>query len=76
MFSSSFWKAAAERALKTFAQTLAALAGTNAVNILSMNIGDSLKAALAAAALSVLTSIASAKIGYNGPSLANETLAD
>lgn len=76
MLTNSFMKAAFERAIKTFAQTLVALAGTNAIDVLSLNIGDSLKAAGAAAALSILTSIASNGIGAAGPSLAGETLSD
>lgn len=73
MFLVSFWKASAERALKTFAQTVVALVGTNAANLLTVGFLDSLKAGLVAAALSVLTSVASSKFGPNyGPSLTSE----
>ena len=40
MFSPLFLKDAAERAVATFAQTLVALVGTNAVDILSVNLAD------------------------------------
>ena len=61
MFDPKFLKDVAERAVATFAQTLVALVGTNAVDILSVGLGDSLKAAGVAAALSVLKSVAAAK---------------
>ena len=62
-----FWLAVLERAVKTFAQVLAA------ANIVAW--GDfalSANAAAVAAVLSVLTSIASAGAGFYGPSLATE----
>lgn len=59
--SKEFWIASAERALKTFAQTLLALLGTDAVGVLNADLGQSALAALAAAGLSVLTSVSTAK---------------
>jgi len=67
VFTKAFWIAAVERAIKTFAQFLAA------VSIISW--GDlrmSLSGAGLAALLSLVTSMASARFGYSGPSLANE----
>ena len=61
MFDPLFLKDAAERAVSTFAQTLVALVGTNAVDMLTVGIGDSLKAAGVAAALSFVKSFAAAK---------------
>jgi len=61
MFQPSFLKDAAERAISTFAQTLVALVGTNAVDILSVNLGDSLKASAVAAGLSLVKSFAAAR---------------
>jgi len=61
MFEPKFLKDVAERAVATFAQTLVALVGTNAVDILSVGIGDSLKAAAVATGLSVVKSVAAAK---------------
>lgn len=61
MFETNFLKDVAERAIATFAQTLVALVGTNAVDILNVGMGDSLKAAAVAAGLSVVKSVAAAK---------------
>jgi hypothetical protein len=61
MFSPTFLKDAAERAVATFAQTLVALVGTNAVDILSVGFADSLKAAAVAGGLSLVKSIAAAR---------------
>lgn len=73
MFEASFIKDVAERAVATFAQTLVALVGTNAVDILTVGIGDSLKAAAVAAGLSVVKSVAAAKgpIGDSSASAVN-----
>lgn len=73
MFEASFLKDVAERAVATFAQTLVALVGTNAVDILSVGLGDSLKAAAVAAGLSVVKSVAAAKgpIGDTSCSVVN-----
>lgn len=61
MFTSTFLKDAAERAVATFAQTLVALVGTNAVDILSVNLADSVKAAAVAGGLSLIKSYAAAR---------------
>lgn len=73
MFTSTFLKDAAERAVSTFAQTLVALVGTNAVDILSVNLGDSLKAAAVAGGLSLVKSYAAARgpIGDSSASVVN-----
>lgn len=73
MFEATFIKDVAERAVATFAQTLVALVGTNAVDILSVGLGDSLKAAAVAAGLSVVKSVAAAKgpIGDTSASAVN-----
>lgn len=73
MFDPKFLKDVAERAIATFAQTLVALVGTNAVDILSVGLGDSLKAAAVAAGLSVVKSVAAAKgpIGDTSASAVN-----
>ena len=61
MFTSTFLKDAAERAVSTFAQTLVALVGTDAVDILTVDLGDSLKAAAVAGGLSLIKSYAAAR---------------
>jgi hypothetical protein len=68
MFTLAFWKAAGERAVKTFAQSfIASLAVAYGLE------GVDWKAALSAAALatllSVLSSVASSQIGGPGPSV-------
>jgi hypothetical protein len=68
---SPFVKAIAERAIKTFLQTFVAIAGT--ANLFDLGTtADALGVAASAAVLSVLTSLASARFGSNGPSLAGE----
>lgn len=75
MFDKRFWIAAAERAIKTFAQTLVALIGTGAVGIMDLDWPQMISIAATATVLSVLTSIASANFGSNpGPSLADESI--
>lgn len=70
MFTVPFWKAAAERAVKTFAQTLVVLLGASAVDILAVDWPQALSLAAGAAVVSVLTSIASdAVTAQDGPSL-------
>jgi hypothetical protein len=75
MFDSRFWIAAAERAVKTFAQTLVALIGTGAVGIMDLDWMQMLGVSATATVLSILSSVASANFGANpGPSLADETI--
>jgi len=74
MWTSSFWKATAERAIKTFAQTL--VASGIVVGVAGW---DKWQAALIAAGiaalLSVVTSVASISIGDKGsPSLVGDEL--
>lgn len=58
MFTRVFWVAAVERALKTMAQSIAAVLGVGAVGILSVDWVQTLSVAATAGLLSVLTSIA------------------
>lgn len=73
MFDPKFLKDAAERAVSTFAQTLLALVGTNATDIVNVDLADSLKAAVVAGVLSVVKSVAAAKgpIGDKSASVVN-----
>jgi hypothetical protein len=61
LLTKEFWIGALERAIKTFAQTLLALVGTDAVGVLNVDIAQSVLASLAAAGISVLTSISTPK---------------
>jgi hypothetical protein len=75
MFDQRFWISTAERAVKTFAQAMIALIGTDMMGITSLDWNALLAASATATLLSVLTSIASANFGPNpGPSLADETI--
>lgn len=69
MFSTSFWKAAFERAVKTFAQALAALLVADGTGLLDTAWGTALSVAGMAAVVSLLTSVGSGTIGEGGPSL-------
>lgn len=69
MWTVGFWKETAERAVKTFAQTAAAILVTNEVGDLGASWKGILATAAVAAAASVLTSIGSVKAGEpNSPS--------
>lgn len=74
----AFWAAALERAIKTFAQTLIAtitLVGITAAEVQYIDWGGAFKVSAIAALLSVLSSVASAGVNHEGPSLATETVA-
>jgi Putative lactococcus lactis phage r1t holin len=71
MTSRKFWAATAERAVKTFAQTLAALLVADGTDLLSTLWTDRLSVAGMAAVVSLLTSVASSGSGGSGPSLTN-----
>lgn len=77
MFTVLFWRATAERAIKSAAQGAAAAWG--AVTFTSLGEVTSAASAMGYAALSmgvlsVLTSLASAQVGNAGPSLSTETI--
>jgi len=68
--SATFWKRAAERAIKTAAQTAVALLGAGAVDVLTLDWQALGSVAVGAALVSVLTSVASAQVAEQGdPSL-------
>ena len=82
MWTVDFWKAAGERALKTFAQVWAAVLAGPAVgdvigvDLLHVGWRDSVSFAAGAALLSLLASIASAQIGPKGsPSVVEDPAA-
>jgi hypothetical protein len=75
IFTARFWKAAGERAVKTFCGSLVTVFGADAVNVFDVSIPwrQSIGIALGTTLISVLLSIASAPVGTNGgPSLTNE----
>jgi hypothetical protein len=75
MYSTNYLVAVAERAIKTFAQTLLATIGADAAGVFTASTLDAVTVAAGAALISVLTSFASASTGRTGPSLAGETTA-
>jgi hypothetical protein len=75
MWAASFWSAAGERALATFAQALLAVLSADGLDLISAPWSAALSTAGLAAVLSVLKSVAANQIGGPGPSLANERLA-
>ena len=76
MWSKEFWQATLERAIKTFAQSLASLLTGDALGILDVDWGQSASVAAMATLLSVLTSVASSGIGNAGPSLSHAEVLD
>jgi hypothetical protein len=70
IWTGAFWKAAAERAVKTFAQTEAALLTAAGTGLLDTDFKVSLSVSGMAAVVSLLTSIASDVVtNGDGPSL-------
>lgn len=69
-----FWLDAAERAIKTFAQTLLAYFGADAFDVLQANWGNALPIAAGAVVLSVLTSLLSLKLGKSGTASATDAV--
>jgi|SoiMethySBSTD1v2_1073268.scaffolds.fasta_scaffold2491907_1 r1t holin len=70
MFTRQFWTLTAERAVKTFAQALAAVLAASGVGLLSADWKVALSTAGMATVVSVLTSVASSGVGpANSPSL-------
>jgi hypothetical protein len=73
MTTAVFWKATAERAVKTFAQSAAALLTANASGLLEVDWQQVASVAGLAAVLSLLTSVGSSRVGEPGPSLVSTT---
>lgn len=71
MFTKMFWLAALERALKTFAQTAAALLVANGAGLLSTDWVAVASVAGMAAVVSVLTSVGTGLATDGGPSIGN-----
>ena len=63
MFTLQFWTLSAERSVKTFAQALAAVLLTGGAGLLTADWTTALSTAGMAAVISILTSVASLRIG-------------
>ncbi|WP_372343146.1 holin [Streptomyces sp. KL116D] len=72
MWSTAFWKATAERAIRTFAQALAAVLVAGATNLLDVDWVAALGTAGLATLLAVLTAVGTAGIGPHGPGILEE----
>ena len=70
----AFWAAAAERAVKSFGQGALVGIGGNVADAWTLDYMGVAGVALGMALMSLLTSLASAGIGSEGPSLGAETL--
>lgn len=69
IYTSEFWAATGERALRTFAQTAAGLLAGDGLGILDIDWTSVLSVASLATIASVLMSVASSPIGTPGPAL-------
>ena len=67
--TAKFWKETAERAIKTFAQSALAMISADAVSVIELDWEAIVGIGATAAVISVLTSVASAGSGPEGPSL-------
>ncbi|MEW2083444.1 holin [Streptomyces sp. NPDC005283] len=73
MFTSDFWKATAERAVRTFAQSFGAVLMAGATNLFDVDWLAALATAGLATLLAVLTAIGAAGAGRPGPGLTETT---
>lgn len=76
IFTTTFWADAAERALKTVAQSILSLwiIGDQVFNLLNVNWEQTLGIAAGAGVISILTSIVSATVTSGSASLAVKTV--
>lgn len=74
MWSHTYWIAVTERAVKTVAQTAAALLVGSGAGLLDVDWVSVVSVSGLAGLVSVLTSIGSGYVGNDGPSLAGEDL--
>jgi hypothetical protein len=68
MFTKTFWKDTAERAVKTFAQSMAAVLTAGVTGVLDVDWMNALSVSLLAALVSVLTSVGSGYVGDDSAS--------
>lgn len=66
MYRGSFWKDAAERAVKTAAQVLVTFLGADLVDVLTVDWKQAGSVAAGAAVVSLLTSVASSQVAEPG----------
>ncbi|MFJ2766516.1 holin [Streptomyces sp. NPDC087300] len=69
MWTAAFWKATAERAIRTFAQALAAVLVAGATSLLDVPWGAAFATAGLATLLAVLTAVGASEAGAKGPGI-------
>lgn len=75
MLTKKFWRATAERAISTAAQTAVGLLGADGLGVLDVDWQQTASVSGLAALLAVLKALAASQIGGDGPSLTDaETL--
>lgn len=67
MATAAFWRATAERMIRTFAQALIAALGLDSAGLVDAPWGDALSMAGGAAVLALLTAVATSGAGGDGP---------
>lgn len=65
MWSVKFWRDAAERTVRTMAQTLLALLGNQAVNVVALDWGQMLAITVGAGLVALLTAVVASGVGDN-----------
>ena len=65
MWTARFWRDAAERTIRTMAQTLLALLGNQAVNVVALDWQQMLSVTVGAGLVCVLTAIVASGVGYH-----------
>ncbi|WP_351234077.1 holin [Streptomyces sp. NPDC002133] len=73
LLSAAFWAATAERAVRTFAQSLAAVLMAGATSLFDVDWPAALATAGLAALLAVLTAIGASGVGARGPGITETT---
>ena len=71
MYTKTFWKDTAERAVKTFAQSMAAVLTAGVTGVLDVDWMNALSVSLLATLVSVLTSVGSGTVGDQSASAIN-----
>ncbi|MGW7368877.1 holin [Streptomyces sp. NPDC054841] len=73
LWSGAFWAATAERAIRTFAQSLAAVLVAGATSLFDVDWPAALATAGLAALLAVLTALGASGLGRRGPGITETT---
>lgn len=69
MFTKAFWKATGERLIRTFAQGTLGAVSADSLGVLDVDWGQAASVGALAAALALLTAVASSGVGMPGPGM-------